>query len=421
LTGSTVAIAFSLIVIVFVLYRTLWVTPISFHGAEPVDLEHPHAAHVVGAVADANVSEGNSLEVLINGSKFYPAELEAMRHARSSINAEFYVFKIGEVADQLIDVMCERSRARVRVHLLVDGFGSARFGMLRGRLRKLRAAGCEVRFYHPFTPRFLDKINIRTHRDIIVVDGRVAFVGGAGVADHWRFPVKSDPWRDMMIRVDGRAVVSLQGTFVENWVEAGGDALISDSYFPICDNPGETQVLVINSSSRGRSSYTQILHRLLLISARRSISIVTPYFLPDRGVRREIASASRRGVKVRILTVGSKTNLSLVRAGGRRIYGELLKAGVEIFEYEPGMFHVKMLLVDDLWAVTGTTNFDNRSFMINDEINLAVAEREFCGRLLESVTGDIAKSTPITLDRWESRPMSQRIWEQISRVLERQQ
>lgn len=418
---STVAVIFSLAVIAFVLYRMLWVTPISFRGAEPVDLEAAQTTHIVAAVADANVSNGNSIEVLTDGRNFYPAELEAMRHARFSINAEFYVFCLGEMADEFIEVMCERAQDGVHVNLLVDGFGSAGLGIFRRRLRRLRTAGCQVRFYHPFTPRLFDKINIRTHREIIVVDGRVAFVGGAGVADQWMIPVKGGPWRDMMIRVEGLAVYSVQGVFVENWVEASGDALIGDAYFPDCEVHGAAEVLVINSSSRGRSSYTQMLHRLLLISAQRSLTIVTPYFLPGRGIVDEIAAASGRGVKVRILTVGPLTNIPLVRAGGRRIYGELLKAGVEIFEYQPGMYHVKMLLVDDLWAVTGTTNFDHRSFMINDEINIAVADREFCRRLAEDVARDLERSGPVTLAAWNTRPLSQRLWEQVSRVFERQQ
>lgn len=421
MTWDTAAIVFSLAVIAFVIYRTLWVPPISFEGAEPVDLDAAHTMDVIAAVADANVSDGNAVQVLTDGRNFYPAELDAMREARLSINAEFYVFWLGAVVDQFVEVMCDRARAGVRVNLLVDGFGSARLGILRRRLRALRAAGCQVRFYHPFTPRLLDKVNIRTHREIIVVDGGIAFVGGAGVADHWMLPVGSGPWRDMMIRVEGPAAVAIQGIFVENWVEASGDALIGDAYFPVVPTPGGAKVLVVNSYSRGRSSYTQLLHRLLLVSARQSLTIVTPYFFPGRGVRSEIRAASARGVKVRILTAGAHSNLRLVRAGSRSVYGELLEAGVEIFEYEPGMFHVKMLLVDDLWAVTGTTNFDHRSFMINDEINLVLADRQFYRRLAEDVDRDLERSHAVTLGEWLSRPVSQRFFEGISRVLERQQ
>ena len=225
----------------------------------------------------------------------------------------------------------------------------------------------------------------------------------------------------MMIRVEGPAVVSIQGAFIENWLDAAGRALIGEAYFPGCSQAGPTQLLVINSSSRGLSSHTQILHRLLLVSARESITIVTPYFLPDRGVRDDIAAAARRGVRVRILTVGPHSDLPLLRAGGQRIYGELLDAGVEISEFQPGMFHVKMLLIDELWAVIGTTNFDNRSFMINDEINLAASDRSFCERLAKDVRADLADSVRITFEDWQSRPWMQRVWEQFSRILERQQ
>jgi len=380
---NSILVGFGLAVLLYFFYRAFWVTAgLRFSADDAIDLDDPHAIDVVASIADATVTRGNLLEVLTDGESFYPAELEAMAQAQSTITAEFYVFWLGAVVDRFVDVFIERARAGVRVHLLVDGFGAAALGLRRRQLRRMRQAGCEVRFYHPFTPRLLDKINIRTHREIIVVDGRIAFVGGAGIADHWadssmvRRP--GEPWRDMMVRVEGRAVNALQAA-------------------------------------------TQVLHRTLLASARTSVTIATPYFLPDKGVRHEIAAAARRGVRVRILTVGAHSDLWLVRAGGRRIYGDLLEAGVEIFEYEPGMFHVKMLVVDDRWAVVGTTNFDSRSFMINDEVNIAVPDVEFCRRLLSDITADLGRSVEIHYETWSRRPPKQRIWEQLSRLFERQQ
>lgn len=410
-----------LVLIGFFLYRTFLVLPAPFHGAEPIDLEAPHARTIIAALADAGASGGNRLEALTDGGKFYPAELAAMREARDSIHIEVYIFWDGRVAEEFIEVLCERARAGVSVRLLVDGFGSSVLGIRRRPLRRLRKAGCRVGFYHPFTPRLLDKINVRTHRNIMVVDGRMAFVGGAGIADHWRYPTRGRTWRDMMIRIEGPAVTAIQGIFAGNWLETTGEALARTSLFPETGAPGQVQALVIDSSNRGRSSETQTLHRLLLVSARRSVTIVTPYFLPDKGVLGEIMDAGRRGVKVRISTVGIHTDLPLLRAGGQRVYGKLLEAGVEVFEYEPGMFHVKMLIVDGLWAVIGTTNFDNRSFMINDEVNLAVPDAGFAARLLEDVERDIGKSQPIVLGEWKRRSWFRRIGEQLSRLLERQQ
>jgi cardiolipin synthase len=421
MTSGGFAIGLLLALIAFFLYRTLFVPPLAFSEAEPLDLDREHALHVVAAVSDADTCEGNTVEVLTDGRNFYPAELEAMREAERSINLEVYIFWAGEVVDQFIEVMSERAAAGVRVNLLVDAVGSYGMAVWRSGLRRLRAAGCHVHFYHPLTPRMLDRINIRTHREIIVVDGRTAFVGGAGIADHWMLPSRGRPWRDMMIQVTGRAATALQGIFVENWLEASGEALVGERFFPECEYPGSTRVLVINSSTRGRSSHTQILHQLLLISARKSIRIVTPYFLPDPIVKEQIVQAGRRGVDVKIITVGSHTDLKLLRAGGRRIYGDLLEAGVDIYEYAPGMFHAKMLLVDDLWSVIGTTNFDNRSFTINDEINLAIADESFCGRLSEDVVRDIGNSRQVSLEEWRHRPLHQRIYEQVSRLVERQQ
>ena len=418
---TSIAVYGFVALLAFFLYRSLFVGPAPFTGAEPIDLAGGQASEIIAAVSDGSISEGNRLEVLTDGKSFYPAELEAIRNARLSVNIEVYIFWAGQVADQFIDVLCERSRAGVRVNILLDAFGSSMLAIRRSRLRKLRAAGCTVGFYHPFTPRLLDKVNIRTHREIMMVDGTTAFVGGAGIADHWLRPTRGRPWRDMMIRVQGPAVIALQGIFVENWLETRGEALIGKAYFPECPRAGSDRALVINSSTRGRSSHTQILHRLLLLSASHSITIVTPYFLPDSSLRAEIAAAPRRGVQVRILTVGSHTDLPLLRAGGRRTYGDLLEAGVAIYEYEPGMFHVKMLLIDDLWAVIGTTNFDSRSFMINDEINLAVADVDLCSRLEEDVVRDLGQSHRIELEAWRRRSFYQRLWEQLSRILERQQ
>lgn len=407
--------------IAFFFYRTLFVPPSPFRGAAPIDLADPLSRRIIAALADAAPTTGNRVEVLTGGEGFYASELEAMRAARSSIHIEVYIFWGGKVADEFVDVLSERARGGVRVRLLVDAFGSLGLALRRRRLRRLREAGCQVAFYHPLALRLLDQINVRTHREIMVIDGVVAFVGGAGIADHWRLPTRGRPWRDMMVRTEGPAVTFVQGIFAENWLEASGEALTGRDYFPETGSPGGAEVLVINSSNRGRSSETQTLHRLLLVSARRSVTIVTPYFLPDSGVRSEIVAASRRGVRVRILTVGVHTDLPLLRAGGQRIYGELLEAGVRIFEYEPGMFHVKMLVVDDLWAVVGTTNFDNRSFMINDEVNLAVPDPAFAARLLEDVEADIADSQEIVLGEWRKRSLVGRVWEQLSRLLERQQ
>lgn len=405
----------------FLLYRTLFVRPSPFQGASPIDLIGPHARTVIAALADASRCGGTRLDVLTDGEAFYRAELEAMRGATRSIHIEVYIFWGGRVSGQFTEVLIGKARAGVEVRLLVDGFGSAGLGLRRRRLRRMRAAGCQVTFYHPFTPRLFDKINIRTHRELMVIDGRVGFVGGAGIADHWLYATRGEAWRDMMIRVGGPAVTALQGVFAEDWLEASGQALTHPDLFPPVRAVGDIEALVINSSTRGRSSQTQVLHRLLLVSATRTITIVTPYFLPDEGVRSEIVAAARRGVKARILTVGVHTDLPLLRAGGQRVYGELLEAGVDIFEYQPGMFHVKMLIVDALWAVIGTTNFDNRSFMINDEVNLAVPDAAFCERLLADVEADLARSQAIVLGEWKRRSWAGRLWEQASRLLERQQ
>ena len=248
----------------------------------------------------------------------------------------------------------------------------------------LRAAGGRVSWYQPIRWYTLKRFNNRTHREIIVVDGTIGFIGGAGIASHWLEPKRSErPWRDTMLRVSGNLVVGLQTAFAENWIESTGEVLADATVFPeIRSNAKERAgLVVIGTPSPARSSPARVLFQVLLASARKSIDINSPYFLPDPSARRELIAAAGRGVRIRIITPGSANNHPIARRASRRRYGELLKAGVEIYEYQPGMIHAKILILDSLWSVVGSTNFDSRSFDLNDEINVAVTDRELAARL----------------------------------------
>lgn len=376
---------------------------------------------IVEALTDAELNRTGNLQVLTNGDAFYPAELEAIRGATRSINLEAYIFHKGEIAGQYVQALTERAKAGVKVNLVLDAFGSA--GASRAFLAPLVNAGGRVGWYNG--PRWyrLMHMDNRTHRELMIVDGRIGFIGGAGIADQWYRGSKGSPrWRDSAVRIDGEAVCNLQATFAENWLSTSGELLMGDDYFPSvqCNHPLVS--MVVNSTPTvGGSTRARILFQLLLASARRNISITTPYFLPDRGLMQELCRAVGRGLRVRILVPGRKSDHMVTRSTSRAGYGQLLKAGAEVYEYHPAMIHAKILCIDDLWVVIGSTNFDNRSFGINDEVNLAVRDKAVAMRFEQDMALDLAQSRRISLDEWKHRPVTERATELMGMMFERQQ
>jgi cardiolipin synthase len=310
----------------------------------------------------------------------------------------------------------------VKVNVVIDAIGS--FATWDSYLNGLRESGARVERYHPIRWYILPRVNNRTHRTLIIVDGRTGFIGGAGIGDHWLYGRRnSKRWRDTMFRVEGSAVNDMQSTFVENWLEASGDILASIDYFPPLPGAGNARTMIIDSSpSAGASSRARILFQTLLGSARETICINTPYFLPDQSARQEMIRAmSERGVRISIITPGRHSDHLLTRTSSQRLYGPLLKAGAEIYEYKPAMMHAKVLVVDGVWSVVGSTNFDNRSFGLNDEVNLAVSDRDVAARLLQDFASDLAESERITYEKWKRRSLFGRAHEWLGWVLERQQ
>ncbi len=390
---------------------------------KPSPLESADFLRMIEAVTDAKVYRRTQVEVLANGEVYYEAELEAIRAAKQNINLEAYIFQKGRVARRFVEALAERARAGVRVNLLLDAIGS--FATWDRYLRELTDAGGRLAWYHPIRWYSLARMNNRTHRELIIVDGRVGFLGGAGFADHWFFGRRNRRrWRDSMYRVEGDAVASLQATFVENWLEGSGEILTGNEYFPLAiGRPGVTAALVVNSSpSAGRSTPARILFQTLLAGAQKSILITTPYFLPDHSVRAELCRAiQERGVEVSVIAPGKHADHLLTRRSSRRLYGELLKAGAKIYEYKPAMLHAKALVVDGIWTVVGSTNFDHRSFGLNDEVNLAAFDAELGARLTEDFARDRAESRLITYKTWRLRFLHERLHEYLGWLFERQQ
>jgi cardiolipin synthase A/B len=380
---------------------------------------------MLAALTGGQIHRECSVEVLANGEVYYEAELEAIRAARHSINLEAYIFKKGEVTRRFVDALAERARHGVKVNLVLDAVGS--FATWTHYFKDLTAAGGRVFFYHPIRWHTLPRINNRTHRELLIVDGTVGFLGGAGFGDHWLLPYgrgkKKGRWRDSMFRVEGEAVRDLQSTFAENFLETAGELLSDPSYFPPAAPAGAIVSLVVRGTpSAGRSSRNRMLFQTLIASARKSIQISSPYFLPDRSARAELARAIRdRGVEVTVVTPGRHTDHVITRMTSRRLYGSLLRAGARIYEYQAAMIHAKILIVDGVWSVVGSSNFDYRSFGLNDEVNLAGRDAGLARRLAEDFAADLADSRLQTYRRWYRRPLFERADAWVGALLERQQ
>jgi cardiolipin synthase len=407
-------------VVCWVLLVSLFAPAIRYHIRERLLTGTDDFLRTLQAICQSTVHAGNRIEVLTDGPMFYPAMIDAIRSAERSVNLECYMFRPGRVADAFVEALADRARHGVVVSLVADAIGSL---WLFGKpVRKLREAGCRVNTYQALRWYSLARLNNRTHRELLVIDGRVAFMGGAGVADFWAHPDGRNPhWRDTMVRVEGPAVASIQGAFVENWLECCGEVLTGEAFFPKLNRAGHTTAFLVKSSPADRATVSRIVFQALIEGARTSLSIETPYFLPDRSLRRAFIRTARRGVPIRLIVPGPITDQRWVRLASRRIYGSLLRAGVRLFEYQPGMMHAKVLLVDENWSLIGTTNMDNRSFEHNDEVNLVMLDDLITARLSEDFERDLAACAEITLADWQARPLWEKVLNPFVWILERQQ
>jgi cardiolipin synthase A/B len=406
--------------IAWLILVVLFTPHIPYHIEGDLDATSEHFVRVLESTCLVTLKDGNKVEVFTNGSAFYPAMLDAIRGARETINLECYIFKKGKIGDAFVEALTERARAGVRVTVVLDAIGS--LGTFRETAAPLREAGCRIEAYQAMTWYRLSRLNNRTHREILVVDGRVAFVGGAGVADWWAEGDGRKPmWRDMMARVEGPVVPDIQGVAAENWLECCGEILTGPETYKAYERADGVQAFVLKSSPSDRSTVSRVLFQTLIEAANTRVRISTPYFLPDKAFRRALVRTARRGVDISVVVPGPTTDQRWVRLASRRMYGQLLEAGIRIYEYEPGMTHVKMLVVDDLWSAIGTTNLDNRSFEHNDEVNLTCRSEAVAARLSADNEADIGRSRALTLDGWRRRPVWEKLLGSIAWVLERQQ
>jgi cardiolipin synthase len=378
--------------------------------------EDPQFARAMGILLGPPINDGNRFQVLRNGDEIFPSMLAAIRAAKATISFESYIYWSGEVGKAFADALAERARAGVKVHLLLDWLGSNK--MDPGQIAEMERAGVEVRRFHQ--PRWyeLHRLNNRTHRKLLVVDGRIGFTGGVGIADEWSGHAQ-DPahWRDTHFRAEGPVVAQMQAVFMDNWVKVSGKVMHGADYFPPLARTGDSRGQVFSSSPEGGSESMRLMYLLAITAAARSIDLSSAYFLPDDLTLQTLVDAAKRGVRIRIITPGEHVDTETVRRASRAKWGDLLRAGVKIFEYQPTMYHCKVMIVDALWVSVGSTNFDNRSFALNDEANLNILDGAFARQQIEVFEDDLARSKAIALAQWEARPFREKVVEHAAALL----
>jgi len=391
----------------------------SFHGRGiRYQLEHEYSVddpqflrsvdHLIGPAILAS----NRVTALVNGDQIFPAMLEAIRGAQRSITLETYIYWSGGVGRQFAEALAGRARAGVKVQVLIDWIGSRKVDSRD--LAMMRAAGVEVEKYNPLVWFNLARLNHRDHRKLLVVDGKIGFIGGAGLADIWQGNADApNHWRDTQFRLEGPAVGQMEAAFMDNWMKTTGRVLDQEDYFPALLPAGDHYAQVFFSSPRDGTESVRLMYLLAVAAAQKSIRLSASYFVPGALTTEELVDASRRGANVEIIVPGSETDAPIVRYASRSKWGPLLKAGIKIYEYQPTMYHSKVMIVDDLWVTVGSANFDNRSFRLNDEANLNVYSAEFAGELARIFEQDKEKARLVTYHEWKKRGLCKKILEKI--------
>jgi cardiolipin synthase A/B len=383
------------------------------------NVDDPQFRREIGTLLGPALIGGNRVRNLENGDEIFPAMLAAVRDAKRSINLETYIYWSGDIGQKFAKALEERSRAGVKVHVLIDWAGSQRIE--EAMLEEMRDAGIEIQLYHPLRWYNLGRFNNRTHRKLLVVDGRIGFTGGVGIADQWLGNAESkEHWRDSHYQVEGPVVAQMQAAFLDNWIKITGKVLQGEEYFPALTSLAEADAQMFTSSPSGGGDSMQLMYLMSIAAAEDTIDLSAAYFVPDELTRQVMINALERGVKIRIVVPGEHMDVELVRKASRAGWGELLAAGALIHEFEPTMFHCKMLIVDKVLVSVGSTNFDNRSFRLNDEANLNVYDREFAARVSAVFEGDLAKARKVTLQQWLQRPWHERALEHLASVFSSQ-
>lgn len=382
----------------------------------------PQFQRALGSLLGPPLVDGNAVTELLNGDQIFPPMLAAIKAAQKTITFETYIYWSGDIGKAFSDALSERARAGVKVHVLLDWVGTAK--MEDSYLNEMRASGVQIEKFHKPHWYNLARLNNRTHRKLLVVDGQVGFTGGVGIAPEWTGNAQGpDHWRDSHYLVRGPVVAQMQATFLDNWLKVTGRVLHGDLYFPpLAQTPpaGTQKAQMFSSSPSSGSESMQLMYHLAITAAERSIDLSAAYFVPDDLTLKLLMDALGRGVRLRIITPGEHTDTETVKAASRGTWGQLLQAGAEIYEYRHTMYHCKVLIVDNLLVSVGSTNFDNRSFRLNDEANLNVYDAAFARRQTQVFEADMKRSERVTYEAWLDRPWTEKLAERLSGLLRSQ-
>jgi len=380
---------------------------------------HPQFERAMGSLLGPGIASGNEVVELLNGDQIFPPMLAAIRAAQKSVTFETYIYWSGDIGKQFADALSERARAGVKVHVLLDWVGSSK--MDESYFTEMKAAGVEVEKFHKPHWYNLARMNNRTHRKLLITDGQVGFTGGVGIAPEWTGNAQDpDHWRDSHYQVKGPAVAQMQATFLDNWLKVTGKVMHGEAYFPAIVPGGTQKVQMFSSSPSSGSESMQLMYHLAITSAEHSLDLSVAYFVPDDLTLQLLLDAVKRGVRLRLITPGEHTDTETVKAASRATWGPLLKAGAEVYEYVPTMYHCKVMIVDQLMVSVGSTNFDNRSFRLNDEANLNVYDAPFAQRQTLVFEDDLKRSRRVTYEDWLDRPLKEKLAEKAASLLQTQ-
>jgi cardiolipin synthase len=389
--------------------------PMRYHMKHQFGVRDLAFLQTMHALTGSPMSEGNLVTILKNGIEIFPAMLTAIRDAKRTINLEFYIYWDGEIGRKFAEALAEKARAGVAVKVILDAVGSAQ--MSQSLINFMARNGIDVEWYHPLRWYTLSTLNHRTHRKLLVVDGRIGFSGGVGIADDWLGDADTkNHWRETVARVEGPVVTQMQSAFMDNWVKSRGELLTGLDYFPPLVPCGPHLTQVLKSSPTEGSSTVKLLYIISIVSAVKSIYISNAYFVPDADTTRALEAAVRRGVDVRVIVPGEFTDVPIARQASRWHYERLLGRGIRIFEYQPTMMHAKTMVVDGAWTTIGSSNFDDRSFRLNDEVNINIFNDDLAAQMETMFHADLARCEEVTLRKWFRRGWLDKTKEKLAGV-----
>lgn len=360
----------------------------------------PQFANSISHLLSAPLVPGNNVVELLNGDRAFEAMLRAIHGAQKTITLEQYLWASGQVTTRFVNALSDRARAGVKVHIIVDTAGS--LALKRSDVQALRDAGAQLVYFNPPHLLRIFATNHRTHRKLLVVDGRIGFIGGISISDAWAGNADPPHWRDTDFRVEGPVVSQIQGVFAENWLRGRSEVLHGEDYFPSPVRAGTMAAQCFQNGPNDSPEAARLSYLYSMSAAQKHIRLAHAYFVPNALAIETLVEARRRGVRVEII-VPAKSDHAVVAMASRSRWRKLLEAGVEIYEYQPTLYHCKILIVDDAWASVGSVNFDERSFRYNDEANLNVLDPELAAQLIKSFEADKALSRRLTIDNFDRR------------------